>query len=73
MSVVQGLPINEAHILSWILFMLFSDFKAQEPGSIPTPPMTTMIEFLADAKTNIYPLPVSWYFISSSLFHHDSI
>ena len=38
MVVVQGLPLNEPHIiLSQILSMLISDFKAQGLKSIPTP------------------------------------
>ena len=36
MTVVQGLPLNEAYIiLGLILSMLFNHFKAQRPRSIP--------------------------------------
>ena len=41
-----GLPLNEDHtILSDIFSNLFSDFRAQGFRSIPTPTMTTLIEF----------------------------
>ena len=46
--------------------MLFSVFNALGPRSIPTPPTDALIEFFhADTVTSIYPLPVSWYLISS--------
>ena len=63
--------LNVAHIilLGWILCMLSSDFKAQGVRSILTPPMTALTEFFhANAETNAPPLPVSWYFISCSLY-----
>ena len=51
---------------------LFSDISARGPISIPTPPMMTLTEFpQIDAETNVYPLHVSWYFISSSLWWHQ--
>ena len=56
---------------SWLdsLFMLFSDFKAQGLRNIPKPLRTALIEiFHSGIKTNIHPLPVSWYFISCSLW-----
>ena len=70
MIVEKGLLSNVAHIiLNWVIMMLFSDFKAQGLRCIPKPPMTAITEFFdADAETNVYPLPVSWYFKSSSLW-----
>ena len=46
--------------------MLFSDFKALGPISMPTPPTEALTEFFhADGVASVYPLPVSWYLISS--------
>ena len=46
--------------------MLFYDFRARGPISIPTSPIMTLIElFYADAAAGVHPLPVSWYLISS--------
>ena len=61
-----GLPLNEVHILYWILFMFLSDFKAQEMRSIPRALM--MKFFHADANTTVHPLLVSWYFSSILLW-----
>ena len=65
-----GFPLNVAHIiLGWIFSILFSALIALGLSSIPTPPMVALMEFFhADADTNVHPLPVSWYFISSSLW-----
>ena len=57
-------------ILGWICLMLYSDFRAHGPISmpisIPTPPIVALTEFfLADAMVKVHPLPVLWYFISS--------
>ena len=39
--------------------MLFSDFKACGPISIPTPPIMALTEFVhADAVASVQPLPV---------------
>ena len=64
---MQGLPLDVVYIILGRIFsMLFSDLKSQELGNILTP---AMIEFFqAGVKTNVYPLPVSWYFKSSSLW-----
>ena len=52
-------------ILGCIFSMLFSDFRACVPISIPTPPITALTEFFhADDDTNVHPLLVSWYLIS---------
>ena len=49
--------------------MLLSDFRPRGPISIPISlSRRWQIFFYADAETNVYPLPVSWYFISSSLW-----
>ena len=66
MNVVMGLPLNVATIiLSCIFSVLFSDFRARVPISVPTPHIVTLTEcFHADAKTNVHPLHLSWYFIS---------
>ena len=53
--------------------MLFRDYRACGPISITTPPIMALTEFLhADAKTNIHPLLVSWYLISSLSMHYCS-
>ena len=45
--------------------MLFSNFRACGPVSIPAPPIVAFTEFFhADAVASIHPLPVSWYLIS---------
>ena len=49
--------------------MLLSDFRACRLLSIPTPSIMALTEFFHDdAVTNVHPLPVSWYFISSLLW-----
>ena len=45
MIVVHWLPLNEVHILGWILSLLISDFKAWGLRSIPTPPMLALTVF----------------------------
>ena len=58
-----GLPSNVAMIIrSCIFSMLFSDFRACWPISIPTSPIMALTEFF-HAETNVHPLLVSWYFI----------
>ena len=66
MIIVQVLPLNVVHIiLGWVLSTLCIDFKAQEPRSIPTPPMKSLTEFFhVDNETNVHLLPVPWYFNS---------
>ena len=72
MIVVQGLRLNEAHIILGCIFsMLFSDFTVWGLRSIHTPPMTALMEFFhADTETNVHPLPVSWHSIFSSLLSY---
>ena len=67
MIVALGLPLNVAAIiLGCILSMLLSVFNALGPISIPTPPTVALTEFFhADTVAIVYPLPVSWYLISS--------
>ena len=46
--------------------MLWSDFNALCPISMPTPPTVALAEFfLAGVVASVHPLPVSWYLISS--------
>ena len=46
--------------------MLLSVFNALGPIRIPTPPTVELTEFFhADMVDSVYPLPVSWYLISS--------
>ena len=63
---MQELPLNEANIILGCVFsVLFGDFRARALRSIPQ----TLTEFFhADSETNAHTLPVSWYFISSSLW-----
>ena len=67
MIVVLGLPLDVATIILCCIFsILFSDFRAWGPISIPTPPIMALTEFFhADTETKVHPLPVSWYLISS--------
>ena len=67
MIVDLELPLNVATIILGCIFsMLFSDFRARGPISIPTPPIVALTKFFyADTETNVHLLPVSWYFISS--------
>ena len=69
MIVLQGFPLNISHIiLGLILSMLFSDFKAQGRGSVPTPPIVALLEFFhTDTEINVHLLPVSRYLSSSLL------
>ena len=72
MIVALGLPLNVAAIiLGCILSMLLSVFSALGPISIPTDALTEF--FHADTVTSIHLLPVSWYFLSSSLHFHYSV
>ena len=62
-----GLPLSVATIiLGCIFFMLISDFRAHGPISIPIPLFTGLTECFHTGINN-HPLPVSWYFISTSL------
>ena len=57
-----GLPLKVATIILGSIFsMLFSDFRACGPISIPTLPIMTLTEFFfhADAVACVHPLPVS--------------
>ena len=67
MIVALGLPLKVATIMLGCIFsMLFSDFRAHGPISIPTPPIVSLTEFFhADTVASVHPLPVSWYSISS--------
>ena len=67
MIVTLRLPLNVATIILGCIFsMLFSDFRARDSIIIPTPPIVVLTEFFhADAVTNVHPLPVLWYLISS--------
>ena len=67
MIVALGLPLKVATIiLGCILSMLWSDFNALGPISMPTPPTVALIKFFhADTLASVHPLPVSWYLISS--------
>ena len=71
MIAALGLPLNVATIILGCIFsMLFSDFRACGPISIPTHPIMALTEFFhADAETNVHPLPVLWYLISSLWMH----
>ena len=62
-----GLPLKVAIIiLGCILSLLFSDFNALGPISIPTPPTVALTEFYhADTVASVHALPVSWSLISS--------
>ena len=66
MIVALRMPLNVATIILGCIFsMLFSGFRARGPINIPAPPTVTLKEFFhANVKTNIHPLPVSWYLIS---------
>ena len=67
MIVALGLPLKvTAIILGCIFSTLFSVFNALRPISNPTPPIAALTEFFhADRVMSDYPLPVSWYLISS--------
>ena len=67
MIVALGLPLKVATIILGRIFsVLFSDFRARGPISIPTPPIVALTEFFhANAVANVHPFPVSWYLISS--------
>ena len=56
-----GLLLKVATIILGCVFsMLFSDFSARGPISIPTPSIEALTEFShADAETNVHPLLVS--------------
>ena len=56
-------------IFGCIFSILFYDFRVRGSRSFPTPSMMALIEiFHKDAEINVHPLPVSWYFISTSLW-----
>ena len=61
MIVALGLPLKVATIiLGCILSMLFSDFKALGPISIPTPLIVALTDFFhGDTVASVHPLPVS--------------
>ena len=61
MIVALGLPLKVATlILGCIFSILFNDFRACGPISIPTPLILALTEFFhADAVASIHPLPVS--------------
>ena len=67
MIVALGLPLKVATIILGCIFsMLLSDFNVLGPISMPKPPTVTLTKFFhADTVASIYPLPVSWYLISS--------
>ena len=67
MIVALGLSLNIATITFGCIFsMLFWDFRTRNPISIPKPPITALTAFFhGDAETNVHPLPVTWYSISS--------
>ena len=61
------MPLNETTIkFDCIFSVLFIDFNARSPISIPTLPIAALTEFFhADPETIVHSLPVSWYFMSS--------
>ena len=67
MIVALGLPLKVATIsLGCIFSMLFNDSRVRGLISIPTPPTVALTEFFhTDAVGSVYPLPESWYLISS--------
>ena len=60
MIVALGLPLKVATIILGCIFsMLFRDFRACGPISIPTPPIVALTEFFhADTVASVHPLPV---------------
>ena len=72
MIIVLGLPLNvDTIILGCIFSVLLSDFMAQGLGSIPSPPMMSLLGFFhVDAEINVYPFLETWYFISTSLWEY---
>ena len=74
MIVVLGLPLKVATIiLGCIFYMLFSDFRACVPISIPTPLIMALTEFFhVDAVASVHPLPKLWYIISSLCMYLSS-
>ena len=59
--IALGLPLKVATItLGCIFSMIFSDFRARDHISIPTPPIVALAEFFhTDAVASVHPLPVS--------------
>ena len=56
--------------LASILYLLWSDFKAVNPISIPTPPNVALKDLCpADTVASVHPLPIMWYSISSLCVH----
>ena len=72
MFAVQGLLLNEAHIiLGWVHSMLFCDFWAWLLRSISTSSVVALREFFhADANTNVHRSLISWYL---SLVYYGNI
>ena len=60
MIFAQGLLLKVATIILGCIFsMLFRDFRACGPISIPTPTFVALTEFFhADAVVSVHPLPV---------------
>ena len=59
----------KAHILGCIFSMLFSNFRVRGRRTLPIPPMMALTEFFhVDTETNVCPLLVLWYLISSLLW-----
>ena len=67
MIVVLGVPLKVATIIVGFIFsVIFSDFRARGPISIPSSPIVTLTKFFhADAVANAHKLPVLWCLISS--------
>ena len=67
MIVTLGLQLKVATIIPGFIFsMLFCDFRACGPISIPTPPIAALTEFFhTDTVASVHPLQLSWYLISS--------
>ena len=65
MIVVLGLPLKLATIILGCIFsMLFSDFRACGPISIPTLPIVALTEFFhADAGASVHPIPESLCYV----------
>ena len=61
MNVALGLPLKVATItLGCIFSILFNDFRACGPISIPTPSIMALTEFFhADAVASVHTLPES--------------
>ena len=64
-----GLLLKVATIIfRSISSILLSDYRVHGLISIPTLPIMALTKFFyADAETNVHPLPVLWYIISTLL------